>query len=470
MSCRPRPFAARLAMACVLVSCVAPSRGEPQRVGYASCATAMCHGGVPDRGPAWNSSLNVWESQDRHARAGLLLLDDTAQAIVTCLLTGLASDAPTLADPESTAYQQVLRERCVSCHTAATAGEGTGAIESSLIAGGVSCEACHGPAAEWLAPHKYASWQQQSAAEKLASGMRDLKDWLSRTSVCIRCHVGSRSADGMIRDVDHELIAAGHPALRFDAWLYAANMRPHWSLETEAAQRARSAGRQLPRFESGRLLSLAAAADLERERMEQPDGAATIFSASRPLAMWPDLASYDCFACHRELQIGRPRGPNPQTGFAAWNRWYLAGLSPTLGKQPLLSLGPLSASQVAARQSLLSRVSLTARQDAVAAFRSANAHPDKALGRAVEDGETVRDWHDASFWYLRMLAAIADCEGSPTMPPATISSVQATLDELAQGPLRFGEGWNSPRGFTWAAYDRLYQQIRSRVGNQRLQE
>ncbi len=464
----PRKLVTWLSVALMLTSFAAKCRGEPPLVGPASCATAMCHGGIPGRGPAWNSSLNVWKSQDRHALAGLALLGTASQAIIGCLQPELATGNPPLADPESIGYRQVLRQRCIGCHTAAHTPEPSDLIESHLITAGVSCAACHGPAADWLVSHRYASWSQKSAAEKLASGMRDTEHWVTRVAGCVRCHIGSRTADGMIRDVDHELIAAGHPALRFDAWLFMANLQPHWNVAAPPTRDERQAGRQLPQFEAGRLLSLAASADLERERDEGRFMAGANPQSKSPSVAWPDLAQYDCFACHHDLRTPRSRATSGPA--VSWNPWYLAGLSPTLASQPLLRLAALNDAEAAARRTLLERLSRTARNDARVALQSKNARPWQSLLNAVQEGETIRDWHDASFWYLRLLAAVADTDGTPQVPVELIVSVRKALDDLAQGPLKFGEGWNSPRNFTWEEYDRIYQQIRTVVGHETIQQ
>src|SRR5690606_13254844 len=130
-------------------------------------------------------------------------------------------------------FRQVLRMRCNGCHLPQHADGITPQREAvsslataqavvspedlrswpqgSELTEGVSCEACHGPASGWLQEHLREDWSS-------GNSMRDNHDYVARLEGCVRCHVGSRRADGVIRDVNHDLIAAGHPALRFEPW------------------------------------------------------------------------------------------------------------------------------------------------------------------------------------------------------------------------------------------------------------
>src|SRR5690606_14143956 len=63
----------------------------------------------------------------------------------------------------------------------------------------------------WVQGHLSDDWA-------VGSAMRNNRDYVDRLDGCVRCHVGSRRDDGVIRDVNHDLIAAGHPALRFEPW------------------------------------------------------------------------------------------------------------------------------------------------------------------------------------------------------------------------------------------------------------
>src|SRR5690606_32482371 len=87
---------------------------------------------------------------------------------------------------------------------------------------GVGCEDCHGPADEWLNLHYRDGWPE--AFPEAATAMQALRPTAARADVCLRCHVG----DGLGREVNHDLIAAGHPRLKFELTLYSDAMPRHW--------------------------------------------------------------------------------------------------------------------------------------------------------------------------------------------------------------------------------------------------
>ena len=78
----------------------------------------------------------------------------------------------------------------------------------------IGCETCHGGARRWLSEH----YQHDVGRDELASlGMIDTKNLLVRARVCAACHVGSAE-----NDMNHDMIAAGHPPLHFELASYEA--------------------------------------------------------------------------------------------------------------------------------------------------------------------------------------------------------------------------------------------------------
>ena len=60
--------------------------------------------------------------------------------------------------------------------------------------------------------------------------MTDLNSVATRVMICAGCRVGSPEERGIpIRDVTHDLIAAGHPRLNFDYATYVRSLPPHWT-------------------------------------------------------------------------------------------------------------------------------------------------------------------------------------------------------------------------------------------------
>ena len=69
-----------------------------------------------------------------------------------------------------------------------------------------------------------------SAADKYDRfGFMDTKNLVSRIEQCAGCHIGQDARGGLpLRDVNHDLIAAGHPRLNFEFAAYHENQPKHW--------------------------------------------------------------------------------------------------------------------------------------------------------------------------------------------------------------------------------------------------
>ena len=79
----------------------------------------------------------------------------------------------------------------------------------------VSCETCHGPSAPWLRSHTRPDWTH---ADRVAAGMRDLKNLYVRANTCVACH----------QTVGADLLAAGHHELIFELDGQAVTQPKHW--------------------------------------------------------------------------------------------------------------------------------------------------------------------------------------------------------------------------------------------------
>jgi len=438
-----------------LVLCATDSMSiaEPLLVGSRSCATSAFHGGVVGRGEAWNSSHSVWYAQDPHAWAGLLLFNDASRIIVANLDPSVPHRDDTtetnahgfrLADTASGEYQRLISDRCVSCHVTTSAAElaRDPKIDRQFLARGVACESCHGPASDWLDSHYGLGATNET--------MRATEGWLLRIDGCVRCHVGSRSEDDLVRDMNHDLVAAGHPALRFEATLFSMNMPRHWSPgepSIDASRRPKPKPNASIRFESGRWQTLAAVARLSSERLEA-------HSREPSKSAWPELAEYDCFACHHDLKLDR--GKSNTTRVPQWNPWYLAGLDDEPSHQAGPSLRALPLSATDSQAEIPRQVEANARRRALASQSSnSNDPPIAVLWQALRAPTEIHNWYDASAWYLRVNAALQDCEDSPSMPAATASRIRSELDSLVMdsqksntsAPLFFGDGFESPHQF-----------------------
>ncbi|HKD37129.1 MAG TPA: multiheme c-type cytochrome, partial [Pirellulales bacterium] len=128
-------------------------------IGVSGCTAAACHGGPVSANPQlkWQSSYTVWASPepretttnrpseardsarlvDRHNRAYSLLFDERSKRIVQ-LLDGL---------PDLKSAAPHRDARCTACHSVPV---GPKTAPAGLLADGVGCELCHGPAKNWL--------------------------------------------------------------------------------------------------------------------------------------------------------------------------------------------------------------------------------------------------------------------------------------------------------------------------------
>jgi len=274
----------------------APSAGR--YVGPTSCGQDACHGATRPRtvyGVAQNE-LYVWLNQGPHARAWEVLLDERSAVIARNLgLPGGAEEAAS----------------CLSCHATAPPEDlRAGAIE---VADGVSCEGCHGPASGWRSGHTAEDWSYEDA---VAAGMTDLRSVETRARVCLGCHLGEPG-----RVVDHDLIAAGHPELRFELDNDSETMPPHWLpfADKPPAARPPRPTHGVRAWAVGQAVALReGVVELARRARGQED------------TRWPDFSWMSCDACHHDLAGERYRkglatGFRARPGLPPWSpaRWVV---------------------------------------------------------------------------------------------------------------------------------------------------
>ena len=78
--------------------------------------------------------------------------------------------------------------RCTVCH-APFAGVPTAQRIGPLDRGdGVSCETCHGPAEPWIRAHTRTAKDGYTHSDKVAAGLRDLRNPYVRANTCVACH------------------------------------------------------------------------------------------------------------------------------------------------------------------------------------------------------------------------------------------------------------------------------------------
>ena len=318
---------------------------EARYVGAGSCAARACHGSpVLTRRGESNSAYAIWAANDPHAQAYAVLFTPESQRMAQALNLGDAQDAAAKAD------------RCLACHSLPVSGsrsaDAIGDV-SALLSDGVSCEACHGPAEKYLSAHTMQGWHPPGDPQFDPSlGMKNTVDIAARAKVCVGCHVGQPDAKGRPwRDVNHDLIAAGHPRLNFDFAAYMATLPAHWNAKKHPERfdelHSLVAGQFITADAALKVLEGRANAANEaaaKERAVSTNAVKVAAAAPFVNATWPEFAEYDCFACHHDLhgkswrqQLIHPNenplrpaiadsidAPQPKRGSPGWGTWYFA--------------------------------------------------------------------------------------------------------------------------------------------------
>jgi hypothetical protein len=272
-----------------------PSADLYSYMGAASCSGSACHGSTTPRTKLKipQNEFYVWSQKDRHTKAYEVLLGPDSKRIALNLK---------IEKPEQSA-------RCLICHAMRVEPDRQGALFD--VTEGVSCEACHGPAENWLGPHIRKDWDAKKAA---ATGMYATKDLAKRSTKCLSCHLGA----GPDQIVDHELIGAGHPRLKFELDTYSSQMPAHWLPPKEKAAKDWLGTKA---WATGQAVAL-------RDQIHL-----LVTSRKGKTALWPDFVHFECYACHhdvvdrvreitddeKKLQRWRVRDYGGKPGRLVWN-------------------------------------------------------------------------------------------------------------------------------------------------------
>lgn len=319
---------------------LSPGAAADERRGFAgvrgasSCSYSSCHGGDPERGRI-GSEFATFKTRDPHARAYRVLF--TAES--KYMTERLNEPAP----------ERNLR--CLRCHVARELEPADIDPFRHRLTEGVSCESCHGPSAGWVGEHHLDAFKTTRSGPE--SGFRDLANLAVRARLCTDCHVGSARAE-----VDHDLIAAGHPPLRFEFAAYHAIYRDRFGHWPSQRDRERDTDVELRAWVLGRREARAAtietlAARIEREaRPARPippkdervpvagrgsAGPSTSAAHRGDPSAWIDLAGFDCASCHRRLSGPDERGRMKlslasRRSAGTWGSW--TGGLPMMGVLP----------------------------------------------------------------------------------------------------------------------------------------
>lgn len=263
----------------VLLSCAAAMAGHTQstvndykHLGVASCASTVCHGKAAAPKDCVSPStvqrterhvlLNeyrYWTECDRHAQAYRALGSVQSRQIATKL--GLANAAGA--------------KVCLDCHADNVPTEKQG--PKFHLTDGIGCEACHGGAEKWIETHAQKTATHRANIER---GMYASEQPLKRAELCLSCHLGTRD-----KFATHMIMGAGHPRLSFELEAFTANQPAHFVVDADYIERK-------GKIDGANLWFTGQLEDAERDLtlLQSP-----LFT---PSGMIPEIAFYDCYACH----------------------------------------------------------------------------------------------------------------------------------------------------------------------------
>jgi hypothetical protein len=274
-----------------------------QFVGRNSCSATACHGQPQAEPVSWRNAYRVWETADPHRRAFDVLYTERSVQMFRKLTETTAATIDDLA------YLRFVEEKCIGCH----ATPPTGSFVTAKLVNqtrpdaywqGVSCESCHGSASSWLGQHYSLAWPETGdplrPQRTAATGFHDTRSLDQRAKACVKCHQGPQQLGEQLYDVNHDLIAAGHPRLQFELHAYLANLPKHWDEDAEIAryekakpQRSSAQSFHFDTWRAGRIQQSQQTQLLQQARAK--------LAADNPVGEWTEFASKDCRLCHHTI-------------------------------------------------------------------------------------------------------------------------------------------------------------------------
>ena len=237
--------------------------------GVPSCSTAGCHGdqvsGIGAGPVVGQNEYFQWASRGEkgaHSRAYESLLTPHGKRIAANLGIGPAHQAP----------------QCLDCH--ANNVPAARRTERFQISDGVGCEACHGGAQNWLAFHRIGAGHQAN----IEAGLYPTENPAARAELCMSCHLGSSFENQF---VNHRLMGAGQPRLKFQLDLYTTIQQHHVVDDDYRARKSVAPGAQV--WAIGQAMGLERTLEL---LIDNNTGSAGAF---------PELVFFDCHACHQPI-------------------------------------------------------------------------------------------------------------------------------------------------------------------------
>ena len=261
----------QVVLAATALAAELPETGAQIHLGVATCAASQCHGSaIPrDATGVLQNEYVTWTQSDPHSKAYEVLGNEQSRLIAARLGIGRAREAAI----------------CLDCHADNVPATRRG--EKFQISDGVGCEACHGGAETWLSTHYNAP--EITHLNNLSAGLYPNEDADDRADLCLSCHLGTRD-----KFATHQIMAAGHPRLAFELDTFTelwrtAGRQPHYRADADYRERKKIDGHTYT-WAAGLLAEARRRLDLIQSSYFDVPG------------MFPELAFYDCHACHRSMK------------------------------------------------------------------------------------------------------------------------------------------------------------------------
>lgn len=244
--------------ACLALLVLSSAYASSNYLGVESCASSLCHGAksAQDNRQVAQNEYTTWFRFDKHSRSIQTLRSPAAMNITR-----------TLGQPSPWENQS-----CLACHSSHVANDRQASTFSNDD--GISCEACHGPAENWVGTHHLGT---KGAQQPLPLWQPE-----QQASICLSCH--SPSTD---KPMSHRLFAAGHPPLSFEMVAFSQLQPTHTVYDDDYVQR-KTKPVELLRWFTGQVI--ATKNYLSRLEKHIPLSGEIV----------PDGALFNCYSCHQE--------------------------------------------------------------------------------------------------------------------------------------------------------------------------
>jgi hypothetical protein len=279
MSALVKQFTALFGLALLATYAAAelPQQADDKHLGVATCASSTCHGSVKalEKTRVLQNEYVIWSRQDAHSRGMKTLRNEASQRIAFNL--GLAEPA----------HQAKV---CMDCHLDNPEPAAQG--RKFTYNDGIGCEACHGGAENWLKSHTN---KDRSVEENIAAGMYPTHEPKARAELCLSCHMGTED-----KFTTHRIMGAGHPRLSFDLQTFTELQPAHFRLDQDYQQRKNDSD-PIQTWIVGVYANAIGWLELLASDW------------LNPADLFPELAVFDCQACHHPLTDVRwkPRSTKP---------------------------------------------------------------------------------------------------------------------------------------------------------------